>query len=192
MKKVLIAVSCALLLAGMAAADENASPGFGFHVIAGGRYDDVRMCVGSPAGFKGGPIMDVYFDVGLPVSDSVSVVFNLPVMRPILFGAAFKMLQFEPQVTVEYTAAESGLVFGGGLGGVFHYGPDYKSSLDDRGADFLAVGPLFSASAGKPVPAKEGYWMPGIKVFYSPLFPADADFGQVLGASLELHYRFGK
>jgi len=192
MRKFLIAVSCVLLAAALAAADEKASPGFGFHVIAGGRYDDVRMCVGSPAGFKGGPIMDVYFDVVLPVSDSVSVVFNLPVMRPVLFGAAFKMLQFEPQMTVEYTSGDSGLVFGGGLGGVFHYGPDYKSSLDDRSPDFFAAGPLVSASVGKPIAAKKGYWMPGIKVFYSPLFSADVDFGQVLGASLELHYRFGK
>lgn len=192
MKKNLIAVFFVLLAAGLVAAGEKASPSFGFHAVGGGRYDDVRMCVGSPAGYKGGPIMDIYLDAVLPVNDSVSVVLNLPVMRPVLFGAAFKMLQFEPQMTVEYTSPESGLVFGGGFGAVFHYGPDYKSSLDNRSSDFFAGGPLLSASVGKIVPAKGGYWMPGIKVFYSPLFSSEVDSGQVLGFVLELHYRFGK
>ncbi len=29
--------------------------------MGGGRYDDLRMCVGSPAGVKGGPIADIMF-----------------------------------------------------------------------------------------------------------------------------------
>ena len=34
---------------------------FGFKVRAGGRFDNVRMCVASPAGVKGGMAMDVSF-----------------------------------------------------------------------------------------------------------------------------------
>ena len=33
----------------------------GFIVSAGGRYDDVRMCVASPAGAKGGIALDIAF-----------------------------------------------------------------------------------------------------------------------------------
>ena len=190
MKKNLIVFSCLVILTGALAAEEKALISFGVHAIGGGRYDDVRMCVGSPAGVKGGPIMDVYFDVVLRTGANTALVFNLPVMRPILFGAAFKMLQFEPQMTFEYTSVESGFVFGGGLGAVFHYGPDYKSSLDDRGEDFFAVGPLVSGSVGRRIEARQGYWLPGAKVFYSPLFSAEKKFGGVLGAALELHYRF--
>ena len=190
MKKSLILLSFFILASGMLSAEEKAPLDFGFHVLGGGRYDDVRMCVGSPAGVKGGPIMDVYFDIVMRISDSSAVVLNLPLMRPVLFGAAFRMLQFEPQMTYEYTFLESGFVVGGGAGAVFHYGPDYESSLDDRSEDFFAAGPLFSASVGRRIEAGQGYWMPGIKVFYAPLFSAEKDFGQVLGAALELHYRF--
>jgi len=190
MKKDLIAIACSALLTGVLAAEEKAALTFGVHTIAGGRYDDVRMCVGSPAGVKGGPIMDAYLDVVLRTSDETQLVLNLPVMRPILFGAAFGMLQFEPQVTLEYAPAESGFVYGGGLGAVFHYGPDYRSSLEDRSEDFFAVGPLVSASVGKRIDAKQGYWLPGVKVFYSPLFSDDRNLGMVAGAALELHYRF--
>ncbi len=190
MKRNLIVLMCLVILTGILAAEENAPVSFGIHAIAGGRYDDVRMCVGSPAGYKGGPIMDVYLDVVLRTGPDTNLVFNLPVMRPVLFGAAFKMLQFEPQMTLEYSPPSSGFVFGGGLGAVFHYGPDYRASLDDRGEEFSAFGPLVSASVGKRMEAKQGYWQPGAKIFYSPLFSDGENLGTVLGAALELHYRF--
>jgi len=190
MKKDLFVFACLVILTGSLAAGEGPALTYGIHAIAGGRYDDVRMCVGSPAGVKGGPIMDVYLDVALRTGANTKLVFNLPVMRPVLFGAAFGMLQFEPQVTLEYTPAGSAFVFGGGLGTVFHYGPDYKSSPDDRGEDFFALGPLVSLSIGRRMGAEKGYWQPGAKVFYSPLFSADQNLGWVLGAALELHYRF--
>ena len=40
-------------------ADNHDNSNFGIKVMAGGRYDDMRMCVGSDAGVKGGPIADV-------------------------------------------------------------------------------------------------------------------------------------
>ena len=103
---------------------------FGIHFMVGGRYDNIRMCVASPAGKKGGPIADIMFDTKFRVNDNLSIAFNLPVMRPILFAAAFKMLQFEPQFSFEFRKNikdDKDLIIGPGLGASFHYGPDYKS-----------------------------------------------------------------
>lgn len=166
---------------------------YGIHLTFGGRYDNVRMCVGSSKGVKGGPIMDVYFDVRFPVGDDGTLALNIPVMRPILFGAAFGMLQFEPQLTYEHRFGSSGgirPVLGAGLGVVFHYGPDYQSSKEDRGKDFFAVGPLISGSFGVEIEGKRGFWTPGLKVFYAPLFSPDYDSGTILGGAAELHYSF--
>ena len=166
-------------------------PTFGVHVLFGGRYDDVRMCVGSPSGVKGGPIGEVYFDVRFPAGEKSSLILNIPIFRPILFGAAFKMLQFEPQMTYErLLGSEDGSqwVIGGGLGAVFHYGPDYQSDPDNRGDDFFAVGPLLSASVGLRLDGRSGSWTPGIKAFYAPLYSADYGVGTVLGGGLEAHY----
>ena len=66
---------------------------FGLKVQAGARYDDVRMCVASPAGAKGGPAMEISFFTEIGVFEKISVLVNVPIMRPILFAAAFKMLQ---------------------------------------------------------------------------------------------------
>lgn len=190
MKKGIVFFSFLALITGILSAQEKPAVSFGVHAVGGARYDDVRMCAASPAGVKGGPIMDVYLDVIVRTGDTTELVFNLPVMRPVLFGAAFQMLQFEPQMTLEYTPAGSDFVFGGGLGAVFHYGPDYASSLEDRGPDFFATGPLLSASVAKRIGTSEGAWLPGVKVFYSPLFSEEKMLGTVLGAVLELHYRF--
>lgn len=190
MKTILIALSIIVMLTSALFAEQNNPISFGLHAIAGGRYDDVRMCVGSPAGVKGGPIMDVYLDIVFRTGSHTSLVFNLPVMRPVLFSVAFKMLQFEPQVTFEYSPSSSSFVFGAGMGAVFHYGPDYRASLSDRGEEFAAKGPLISLSAGKRVEAQQGYWLPGFKVFYSPLYSKDKYLGTVVGAAFEFHYRF--
>jgi hypothetical protein len=164
---------------------------FGFHALFGGRYDDMRMCVGSPPGVKGGPIGEVYLDIGFPAGDSASIVLNIPVFRPILFGAAFRMLQFEPQFTYERLIGpiDGGQwVLGAGLGAVFHYGPDYLSDPENRGEDFFAFGPLVSASAGLRFDTDRGAWMPGVKAFYAPIFSGDYGSGTVAGGGLEIHY----
>ena len=161
--------------------------------MLGARYDNLRMCVGSPAGVKGGPIMDIYFDIRFPVSENGTLALNIPIVRPILFAAAFQMLQFEPQVTYEYyfgTKGKPRAVLGAGLGIVFHYGPDYNSSPDNRGESFFAIGPLFSASIGVQFETNKGNWMPGIKLFYAPLFSTEYPVGTVAGGALELHYEF--
>lgn len=193
MKKIMILCCFMFLIVQFSSADEKKPVSLGIHMKAGARYDDVRMCVGSPAGIKGGPIMDVYFDILIPAGEKGTLIFNIPVMRPILFAAAFNMVQIEPQMTYEYHLGpkdETSIVLGGGLGLIFHYGPDYNSSSDDRGESFFAMGPLFSGFVGVQIPGRTGKWMPGIRAFYSPLFSPDYETGTVIGGAAELHYRF--
>jgi hypothetical protein len=38
---------------------------------------------------------------------AMAVGLNLPVMRPILFAAAFEMLQFEPEFTFQYRSRDN-------------------------------------------------------------------------------------
>ena len=193
MKKIILSLITTALFITTLSAETDRSFSLGMHFLAGGRYDDVRMCVGSDERVKGGPIMDIYADLRIPVGTQDYLVLNIPVMRPVLFGAAFQMLQFEPQMTYERHFGREGMphfVLGGGAGVVFHYGPDYRSSPDNRGDDFFAWGPLVSVFLGREIPAERNSWMPGIKVFYSPLFSEDYDNGNVSGAGLELHYLY--
>lgn len=167
---------------------------FGLHLLGGGRYDNVRMCVGSDPGIKGGPIMEAYFDIRIATTEKGTLVVNIPVFRPLLFGIAFHMLQFEPQITYEYLIStkseKTDIMIGGGLGAVFHYGPDYTSNPEAPGESFFAAGPLISATAGIAIKSKSGIWTPAIKAFYSPLFSPDYETGHVFGGGLELYYNF--
>lgn len=193
MKKLIFCTGFLFLILNLQAQNEP-SVSIGLHLLAGGRYDDVRMCVGSGKGIKGGPIMDVYLDIRFPLSNRGTLAVNIPVMRPILFAASFQMLQFEPQVTYEHRfprdPGKPGFVLSGGLGLVFHYGPDYNSTPEERGESFFSMGPLFTGSAGVLLEGKRGNWIPGIKAFYSPLFSPEYTTGQVLGGGVELHYEF--
>ncbi|MBN2048888.1 MAG: hypothetical protein JW760_00475 [Spirochaetales bacterium] len=185
---ILVIASCVLL---SMYADNGDSLSLGVHAAFGGRYDDLRMCVGSPPGVKGGPIGEIYLDIRIPAGPMSSLTVNLPVMRPILFAAAFKMLQFEPQVTWEYTLTGPGsleTLIGGGLGVSLHYGPDYTSSMEDPGESFFAAGPFFSGSVGLVLAGASGTWMPGIKLFYTPLFSSGRSIGTVVGGVAELHF----
>lgn len=200
MKTKLKMVRCAALAAVLFAlgamslsAEEGRKVTVGTHLLFGGRYDNVRMCVGSPAGVPGGPIGDLYFDIRFPTSPNGTLVLNIPVFRPILFAASFQMLQFEPQVTYEYLFTGSGgarPVLGGGLGIVLHYGPDYLSSPTNRGPDFFAAGPLVSVSFGFRFSGKSGSWTPGIKAFAAPLFGDPGYLGFTAGGALELHWTY--
>ena len=167
---------------------------YGILFMAGGRYDNFRMCVASPAGVKGGPIADIMFIAKNRLNESYSLTFNLPVMRPILFGLAFKMLQFEPELTLEYHKLineKTNLVTGPGIGISFHYGPDYKSDLNNFGESFFAMGPILSWHAGiefkKERVIKSAV---GLKAFYIPLFARDIPTGTVLGGALVYTYYF--
>ncbi len=169
---------------------------FGIHFMVGGRYDNMRMCVASPAGAKGGPIADIMFDTKFRVSDNLSIGFNLPVMRPILFAAAFKMLQFEPQFSFEFRKNikdDRDLVFGPGLGVSLHYGPDYKSDKDNKGDSFFAAGPFISGLFGYRFSGSSGKSkLFGVRAFYIPLFSGESDLspGTVFGGALEGHFDF--
>ena len=102
-------VATAFPLEGKAGGPDDPGPVVvGLMVSAGGRYDDVRMCVATAAGVRGGLALDISFFVEVPVADRTSILVNVPVMRPILFGAAFDMLQFEPEARVLYRATTDG------------------------------------------------------------------------------------
>jgi hypothetical protein len=116
-------------------------------------------------------------------------------MRPILFGAAFEMLQFEPQVSMEFSkqiTSKSSLILAPGMGISFHYGPDYRSDLDNRGNNFFAMGPIVSGLIGYDFNSKAAKKrIIGIRFFYTPLFSGESSLspGQALGAVLEAHFQ---
>ena len=172
----------------------------GLMVSAGGRYDDVRMCVATGAGVKGGLALDISFFVEVPVAERTSVVVNVPVMRPILFGAAFDMLQFEPEARVVYRATTEGstdFLVGPSLGIILHYGPDYRSagSGDGRRPSFFAIGPRLGAYLGLDFerPDHPFNFQLGLHPYVSPLFSVgdpEEHRGWIVGAMLEGLFRF--
>ncbi|MBN2340837.1 MAG: hypothetical protein JXX29_12645 [Deltaproteobacteria bacterium] len=172
----------------------------GFKVSAGGRYDDVRMCVATPAGTKGGPALDISFFTEIGLKEDVSLLVNIPVMRPLLFAGAFKMLQFEPEVSLLFRHVNDGkvdVVAGPTLGMVFHYGPDYESDRtgDARGPSFFAMGPKIGAYVGldfKKPNDKFNFGL-GLSPYAAPLFGINDENdhrGVVVGGSLDGLFRF--
>lgn len=171
-------------------AAESAGHHLGILVMAGGRYDDMRMCVGSKAGVKGGPIADVMLTTRTPLGSNMQIGINLPVMRPILFGLAFKMLQFEPELQADFAKQISNrhaLICGPSLGISLHYGPDYTSDRQNRSPSFFAAGPIAALHTGmqftNTTGATESYI--GIKPFFAALLSRDHGTGTVLGGAVE-------
>jgi hypothetical protein len=147
----ILAVAVVSLPARAWAASEDEPVVMGIKLSVGGRYDDVRMCVGSPPGFPGGPALDISFFAEMPVEADMRVSVNVPVMRPIMFAAAFGMLQFEPDVTLLYRrwdGRRADFWLGPTVGLTLHYGPDHDSarSGEDRGPSFFAMGPKFGGT----------------------------------------------
>lgn len=185
-----------------AAETERAGDGtvLGFQVRAGGRFDNVRMCVASPAGTPGGPAADVSFFAEFGLTPTISLSLNVPVFRPVLFGAAFRMLQFEPEVTLGFRVRLRGrldLIVGPSLGLSLHYGPDYRSErdLEHRNASFFAVGPSVGAYLGLDFerPGRLFNFQLGFRPYVTPLFPVGSstvDVGVVAGGTLDLVFRF--
>lgn len=166
---------------------------YGILYMAGGRYDDVRMCVASAAGVKGGPMADIMFLTKYTFSEKSTLTFNLPVMRPLLFGLAFQVLQFEPEFTFQYRKVlndSKALLTGPGLGVSLNYGPDYKSDLKNRGDPFFAVGPFISWQIGLEFKGPQKMRVVGIRAFYVPLTAKDHSDGIVLGGVLEYSVYF--
>jgi len=129
------------------------SPEFGIKVRVGGRYDNVRMCVASQAGAKGGPAADVSFFTEFGITDNMALHVDIPIFRPILFGVAFDMLQFEPSATLKFRktlSANIDYITGPTIGISFHYGPDYisENSGINRTNSFFAIGPIVSGYFG--------------------------------------------
>lgn len=196
MKKTILVISILICLTqiiyGQNSSEKNNS--YGVLFMTGGRYDNLRMCVASPAGAKGGPMADIMFITKHKLTENRSLTFNLPIMRPVLFGLAFKMLQFEPEVILEHNKfvnEKIGLVYGPGMGVSFHYGPDYKSNLTNTGKSFFAIGPFLSWQTGFAF-KKAGIVksVAGLKAFYVPLFAKDRSPGTVLGGALLYTYYF--
>ena len=171
-------------------------------VRAGGRFDDVRMCVATPAGTKGGPTADVSLSTEIALSDTVSLEMDLPVFRPIMFGLSFKMLQFEPSVSLrfrKYGKGNTDFIFGPMLGVSLHYGPDYHSenSGDDRGSSFFAMGPMAGGYFGLDFkrPCQKYNFQLGVTPYAIPLFGINDDKdhrGVVVGGLVDFAFRFGK
>lgn len=169
---------------------------FGVKLMFGGRYDNVRMCVASDAGVPGGIIADVMILFKYRIQDNLHLTFELPVMRPILFATAFKMLQLEPQFTLEYSKELNNgdfIVAGLGVGTSFHYGPDYLSDRENKNHSFFAVGPVFSTLLGyKFLNKNDTPRIIGIRPFYIPLFSNEPGYesGTVLGGVADFGYYF--
>jgi hypothetical protein len=177
---------------------------FGIKVAGGGRFDNVRMCVASPQGTRGGPAADIafYAEVGLDAGGRTSLVVTVPVMRPILFAAAFRMLQLEPEVALVHRVwrGESvDLVFGPTLGLSLHYGPDFDSprGLDERTASFFALGPMFGAYLGLDFtrPGSAFNFQLGAHPYFTPMTAVsdpENHKGVVVGGMLEGYFRFAR
>ena len=171
------------------------APQTGCSFLAGIRYDDLRMCVATPAGVKGGPMGDIAATLRFPVDTKSSVGIKIPVMRPILFGAAFKMLQFEPEFTLEYQPEGNigkHIFLESGVGGSFHWGPDYNTERDAEQRDnFFAAGPTISTLLGfrLPGPQQKRRYL-GLKLFYTALFSKERSRGTVFGLALEGGFSF--
>ncbi len=184
---------------------EAQTPGDGEVVLGvqlriGGRYDNVRMCVASPAGSQGGPAADISFFVEVGLTETMSIAVNIPVFRPVLFGAAFGMLQLEPDVTLRFRVPREGradFIYGPSLGLSLHYGRSYHSGLGDeaRGPSFFAAGPVFGFYLGADFvrPDERFNFQLGFRPYITPLIPtgeADVDTGIVVGGTVDGVFRF--
>ncbi len=128
-------------------------PKYGIKFRAGGRYDNVRMCVASPPETKGGIAADISIFMEFKLSPKSVAHIDIPIFRPILFGFAFEMLQFEPTATLKYRkflSSKTDLKAGPLLGVSLHYGPDYNSEAKGikRTESFFAMGPIIGAYFG--------------------------------------------
>ncbi|HLV30166.1 MAG TPA: hypothetical protein VKY57_01225 [Chitinispirillaceae bacterium] len=185
MKKIII-----ILLFALAINADNPDISLGINFMLGARYDNLRMCVASPAGAKGGPVADIMFNTRIRLDEKNSVGFKLPVMRPILFAVAFKMVQFEPEFIYEHKFTlkdDLNFVLGPGLGISLHYGPDYKTERNSENpAKFFAAGPFISNLFAVNYRNNSKDRLLGLRTFYAPLF-SENKTGTVLGAALEWH-----
>ncbi len=190
-KKFALIILLLMIIPAVLSAQEFKPVSIGINVTAGGRYDNVRMCVAT-GGVPGGPIADIMLNTRFSPSNDFSFVLNFPVFRPILFAAAFSLLQFEPQLTFEFrTKISEKLYFvgGPGLGVSLNYGPDYHSSFNSRGMPFFSAGPIVSSLFGLGFYSGKTYMVTGLRIFAIPLF-SDTLSGVVLGGAFDVSFYF--
>jgi hypothetical protein len=174
---------------------------FGIKIRAGGRYDNVRKCVASKTGTKGGIASDISAFAEFPAGKGTSIHVDLPVMRPILFAFAFHMLQFEPTIAFKFSDKsnnKAGWVAGPTLGVSLNYGPDYQSEASGSGrtASFFSMGPIVGAYAGLDFrrPGEPFNFQLGLSPYAIPLFAiGDPQHhrGIVVGGLVDVLFRFG-
>lgn len=184
----------------LTAAEEDITPSvdkeraFGFELMAGGRYDNMRMCVASPAGTNGGPVADIKLLMKFRMSLDWSMIVTIPVFRPILFGAAFKTLQYESDVAMEYKVKlteKTDFVTGPGIGMSYNYGKGVE-----RADKFFSLGPMVSYYAAFDFKAPKTYATRlGVQLFHVSLFKtvknfSSDDYGMVFGGALNFGMYF--
>lgn len=165
---------------------------FGIKVRLGGRYDNVRKCVASKPGTPGGIAADISAFAEVPAGNG-QLHFDLPLMRPILFAAAFHMLQFEPSVTMKFYSEQghgTSWILGPVLGFSLHYGPDYKAEGPRSANRFFAAGPIIGAYAGlgRQNKSRPQGFQAGITPYLIPMFgikDPEKHRGLIVGGSLD-------
>lgn len=178
----------------VAAADDETSFSIGVSVAAGGRYDDVRMCVASPAGTPGGAAFE---PLGLVMEYRFNERFGmgmyLPIARPIIFALNTQMLQFLPEIVFNIHVPiddYKSFVISPAIGASLHYGPDYLSDKENRGVDFFAAGPRFSLLGGIALHnTKNHEFIFGLKPYTEFLF-SEYRSGVVFGGEFDFQYRY--
>ena len=195
-----LAATAAVTFAAPASAQGADDSAIGVKAQAGGRWDRVRMCIATPPGTEGGPAFDIVVFAEKGIGHGASFIVDLPVMRPVLFGVAFDMLQLEPVMGLNFRdeiGEDLDLIAGPRLGATLHYGPDYRSgdSGDERLPSFFAMGPRFGAYLGLDFvrPAEVFNFQLGLHPYLSPMWAIDDPDdhrGTVVGAMAEGAFRF--
>lgn len=172
----------------------------GFRLRVGGRYDNVRKCVASAPGVKGGPAADISFFTELGLGNDAVLDLDLPVMRPILFLTSFDMVQFEPSASLRFRVRTDGKIdpiFGPTIGLSLHHGPDYQSESSGAGRtrSFWAVGPILGGYMGIDFKrdGKSFNAQLGLTPYVIPLFSVDdpeRHRGFVVGGLVDGSFRF--
>jgi hypothetical protein len=192
MKKIFMLILFSIMFIPAAVFAQEFKPvSIGINLTAGGRYDNVRMCVATGE-VPGGPLADLMLNARFSPSNDFSFVLNFPILRPILFASAFSMLQFEPQLTFEFRTKISEKIYfvgGPGLGVSLNYGPDFHSSFNSRGMPFFSAGPIVSSLFGLGFYAGKNYMVTGLRIFAIPLF-SDTLSGVVLGGAFDISFYF--
>ena len=194
MKKVIFI--CIMTLAGLGSlgADEAGRLSIGLSVAAGGRYDNVRMCIASPAGVPGGIALEpLALVMEYRINEQFGIGTYLPVARPLIFALNTQMLQFLPEIVfnIHIPVDEfSSIVIHPALGASLHWGPDYYSDQENRGPEFFAMGPRISVLGGVALKLSEQHEIIlGLKPYAELLF-SDYLSGFVVGGELDFQYRY--